>query len=127
LGNNRYRVWNLPFYVYNLDMRAIVECKPDPEGGLPIVVRVVEPGDCPIIRIFFDEKATDEQINSVLDLLSKRRALLEKGSREFWAVGFRSNEDYEWAGPALEPFASSGLLEFESAYQLDEPEIGATS
>ena len=53
LGTNRYRIWNLPVFVYNLNMRAIVECEPDPAGGLPIVTRVIEQGDCFTIRLYF--------------------------------------------------------------------------
>jgi Domain of unknown function (DUF4265) len=87
------RIRNLPVFAYNLDMRAIVECEPDPEGGLPIVSRVVERGDCFTIRLYFTCQVTDEQIEEVLDLLSERRAIFEKSSREVWAVGLRTPED----------------------------------
>src|SRR5215813_6697544 len=96
LEGNRYRIWNLPVFAYNLDMRAIVECEPDPEGGLPIITRVLERGDCPTVRLYFNREASDEQIQEVLDLLSQRRALFEKSSRELWAVGLRTSVDYDW-------------------------------
>lgn len=44
LGENRYRIWNLPVFAYNIDMRAIGECAPGADGELPTVVRVVETG-----------------------------------------------------------------------------------
>jgi hypothetical protein len=124
LGANTYRIWNLPVYAYNLDMRAIVECEPDPETGMPIVTRVLEPGDCFTVRLFFGKEVSDEQIEEVLDLLSQRRAIFEKGSRELWAVGFRTSEDYDWVGSALAPFVSVGILGFESSSQPDEPAVG---
>ena len=127
LNANRYRIWNLPVFVYNLNMRAIVECQPDPEGGLPIVTRVIEQGDCFTIRLYFDPIATDEEIQSVLDLLSQRPALFEKNSRELWAVGLRTLEDYEWVGPALEPFEKRGILTFESSLQGEEPAVGGAA
>lgn len=105
-------------------MRAIVECEPDSDGGLPIVTRVLEQGDCFTIRISFNLKATADQIQIVLDLLSDRRALIEKTSRQLWAVGFRTLADYEWAGPALAPFVRDGVLSFESSQQRDEPAVG---
>lgn len=126
LEGNTYRIWNLPVFAYNLEMRAIVECEPDPEGGLPIVTRVLEQGDCFTIRLYFSREATDDQIEEVLDFLSERRAIFEKGSREIWAVGFRTAEDYEWVGPALAPFVTNGILVFESALQSDEPAVGDT-
>src|SRR5262245_32798115 len=75
LGGNRYRIWNLPVFAYNLDMRAVVECREDPSGGMPIVTRVVEQGDCHVLRLFFNEAATEAEIQAVLDLLGARRAL----------------------------------------------------
>ena len=124
LGENRYRIWNLPVFAYNLDMRAIVECESDPEGGLPIVTRVLEEGDCFTVRLYFSRQASDEQIQEVLDLVSQRRALLEKNSREVWAVGLRTLEDYEWLGSGLAPFVRDGILNFESSFQRNEPAIG---
>jgi hypothetical protein len=82
--------WNLSVFVYNLEMRAIVECEPDPGGGLPIVTRVVEQGDCFTIRLYFKAAASDAQIHDLVDILSERRALFEKNSRELWAVGLRT-------------------------------------
>ena len=127
LGANRYRIWNLPVFVYNLDMRAIVECEPDPDGGLPIVTRIVEPGDSFTIRLYFNSVASDEQIQAVLDLLAQRRALFEKHSRELWAVGLRTPEDYEWVGSALDSFVRDGVLSFESSLQRDEPAVGGAA
>jgi len=124
LGGNRYRIWNLPVFAYNLDMRAIVECREDPEGGMPIVARILEPGDCYVLRLFFMESATDAEIQAVLDLLGTRRALVEKYDRHLWAVGLRTREDYFWAGPALKPFINAKVLTFESGLQDDEPTIG---
>jgi len=127
LGTNRYRIWNLPVFVYNLNMRAIVECEPDPAGGLPIVTRVIEQGDCFTIRLYFGPATSDEQIQSVIDLLSQRRALFEKNSRELWAVGLRTPKDYEWVGMALEPFVQDGILTFESSLQREEPAVGGAA
>ena len=126
LGANRYRIWNLPIFVYNLDMRAVVECESDPNGGLPIVTRVVEEGDCFTIRLYFKPTASEEEIQAVLDLLSERRALFEKHSIYLWAVGLRSLEDYQWVGPALEPFVRDGVVSFESSLQRDEPPVGGS-
>jgi Domain of unknown function (DUF4265) len=116
LGGNLYRVWNLPVFAYNVDMRAVVECREPPEGGLPVVTRVVEPGDCFVIRLFFSEAATEEQIQTVLDVLSARRALFEKANLRHWAVGLRTAADFDWVGPALEPHVQSGIVSFESAF-----------
>lgn len=124
LGGNRYRIWNLPVFAYNLDMRAIVECCEDPDGGMPIVVRVVEPGDCYVLRLFFEKSASGAEIQAVLDLLSARRALFEKYNTHLWAVGLRTREDYVWVGPALQPFVDANVLTFESSGQEDEPTIG---
>jgi len=127
LGNNRYLIWNVPLLAYNLDMRAIVECAPDPDGGLPIVTHVVRPGDCFGVRLYFSKSATDSDIESVLNVLAQRHPVMEKGSRLLWAVGFRSLADHNWAGPALRAFIERGIVHIESTAQADQPEIGSTA
>jgi Domain of unknown function (DUF4265) len=125
LGADRYRIWSVPVFAYNIDLRAVVEVAPDPEGGPPVVTRVVEEGDCPTVRLYFSAQASDEDIQAVLDLLSSRDALFEKYNRRLWAVGLRTDDDYDWIGAALEPFVERGVVELESGFQPEEPEIGA--
>ena len=84
----------------------------------------MEPGDCYAIRLCFRSEATDAQVQEVLDLLGSRRVLLEKYNRNLWAVGLRTAEDYEWAGPALQKYVDADVLAFESAFQADEPKLG---
>jgi len=124
LGGDRYLIWNIPALAYNVQLRDVVECEPDADGGPPVAVRVLERGDCYVIRLFFQHTATDAQIETVLDVLAARRAVLEKFRRQFWGVGLRSLEDYKWAGAALQPFVDNGILRFESAFQADEPWLG---
>jgi hypothetical protein len=124
VGDNCYRIWNLPVFAYNLDMRAVVECKEDPDGGLPVAVRLVEPGDCYVARLYFGQTATETDIQNVLDLLSTRRALFEKYSVRLWAVGLRTIDDVNWLGQALKPYAHGSILEFESGLQENEPVLG---
>lgn len=124
LGNGRYRVWNLPVFAYNLDMRAVVRCEPDPQGGLPRAVEVLEPGDCYVVRLFFSEAASEAEIDRVLRLLSESRALFEKCNNRLWAVGLRSVEDYEALGAMLQPFVDQGVLQLESGLQSDQPTLG---
>jgi hypothetical protein len=127
LGANRYRLWNLPVFAYNLDMRAIVECREDPDGGLPVAVRVVEPGDCYVVRLYFGQTATETDIQKVLDLLSTRRALFEKHSVRLWAVGLRTIDDFDWLGQALKPYVDANILKFESGRQKAEPVLGGAA
>jgi uncharacterized protein DUF4265 len=124
LGGNRYRIWNLPVFAYNLDMRAVVECRDDPDGGYPIVTRVVEPGDCYVIRLFFAKSARETEVQAVLDLLGTRHAMFEKYNQRVWAVGPRTLGDNAWVGQALRPFVEAKILEFESGMQDDEPTLG---
>src|SRR5262245_5110416 len=69
LGGNRYRIWNLPVFAYNLDMRSVVECTAaGDDDELPVVIRVVEPGDCYVIRLYFRSDASDADVQAVLDV-----------------------------------------------------------
>jgi len=124
LGGNRYRIWNLPVFAYNLDMRAVVECRDDPDGGYPIVTRIVEPGDCFVVRLYFAASAKETDIQAVLDVLRTRRALFEKYNQRLWVVGLRTRADLAWVGTALRAFVEAHILEFESGLQRNEPTLG---
>jgi hypothetical protein len=124
LGGKRYRIWNIPALAYNVEMRDIVECDPDAAGGPPVAVRVVERGDCYVIRLVFNRHTTERQIDEVLGVLTGRGAVLEKFKDRCWGVGLRSIEDYRWVGGALQPFVDRGVLTFESAFQPDQPWLG---
>jgi hypothetical protein len=124
LGGNQYRIWNVPVFSYNVEMRAVVECNAAPDGGFPIASRILQQGDCLGIRLYFMQSATDDQINEVLELLSARRALFEKYNERLWAVGVRTPDDYRWVGAALDSYVKQGILKFESVQQDDQPSIG---
>jgi hypothetical protein len=126
LEGRRYLIWNIPSLAYNVQMRDVVECESDADGRPPVAVRVLERGDCHVIRLFFQPVATDAQIEEVLDMLAARRAVLEKFRQHFWGVGLRTVEDYKWAGVVLLPFVDQGILVFESALQADQPWLGGS-
>jgi hypothetical protein len=120
LGAGRYRVWNVPALAYNIEMTSIVECAEAP-GALPEVLRVIEPGSCFGVRLYFADDASAEQIQSVLDIVSARRPVMAKCSGRLWTAGFRTVADYEWVGSALVSQVQAGIVEIESVWQSDEP------
>jgi len=122
LGDGLYKVWNIPFWAFNIEMTDIVRCR-GVEGSLPEVVAVVEKGSCLCLRLGFHPSVTDDDIHNALDRLAQRKAILEKGSRTYWAVGMRSVEDFNWVGEALSDLVTAGKVFIESVLQPDEPEF----
>ena len=60
LGNNIYRLENVPFFSYSLNFKDEVEAKPDEDGILEIE-KVVKRSGNSTLRIIFDKKVTREQ------------------------------------------------------------------
>lgn len=120
LGDRLYRVWNVPAFAYNVEMTAVVECDEVP-GEPPTLVRVVEPGTCYGVRLYFAEVAREETMRAVLDLVASRRPVMAKCSERVWTVGFRTVDDYKWLGPALQEHLRAGTVTLDSVLQPDEP------
>ena len=121
LGDDRYMIWNVPLFAYNIEMRDVVRCRPNPDGDHPVVSAVETRGDCFGMRVYFDLSATDADIEQIVALFKARRAVVGQFDRTLWSFGLRWLDDYEAMGPVLEPWVDDGVLEFESILQDDQP------
>ena len=68
LGDGRFRIDSVPFYVHDLSAEDIVEAMPSPEGGL-VYVRTIQPCSNSTLRIIlYQESAREQLLNGLRDL-----------------------------------------------------------
>ena len=120
LGGGLYKVWNVPAFSYNVEMTDIVECS-EASDDLPLLARVVGRGTCYGVRLYFAETASDDAMAEVLVTVSARRPVIMKCRKRLWTLGFRSFEDYQWLGSAVESYLVSGLISLGSVGPPDVP------
>ncbi len=51
VGRDRYKLDNSPFYAYGVSWQDVIEARPEREGDLPTLVRVVEKSGNRTIRV----------------------------------------------------------------------------
>lgn len=103
LGNDLYRIENVPFFAYGLNFLDIVLAKSESEDLIPEICSVVTPSGHRTYRIMFDKKLNrDKQVEllasleqkgvSMIFLSKKPNKLFNSGQN---SVGwFRSASDY---------------------------------
>ena len=87
-GDGCYALRNSPFYARGLSFGDVVEARES--DGILTCLRVVERSGHSTYRLFTNPHATDEQIQELLDHLSKLRCNLEKGTERLWAIDVRT-------------------------------------
>jgi len=68
LGDGKFKIDSIPFYVQGLSAEDVVEAAPSPEGGLAYA-RTIQPSANSTIRvILYDESARERILNGLRDL-----------------------------------------------------------
>ena len=114
LGNDLYRIENVPFHAYGLNYRDVVRAAPDSSETIPEIREVVEPSGRRTIRVFFD-KAVDQVAQSkLLDEFKQYDASYEPANDRLIAIDIKSEGSYGAVYDQLEEWIEAGLLEFET-------------
>lgn len=80
LGDDRYKIDNLPFFAYSVSLNDIVYAPVDPEDGRPTFQRVLTKSGNRTVRVFFDPpiepgNSSDEVLKGLISLgCSQERA-----------------------------------------------------
>ena len=123
VGDGLYKLTNVPFLAYNLNIGDIVRCTRGSDEEL-VVDEVVERSGTGTLRLFFAKEASDEEIESVLAVFEGIPAKIEKGRREHWAVATKTAENLKIAVERLRQL-SSPRFDFETGYDPNEPWAGS--
>lgn len=95
LGNNRYRLDNIPFYAYGLSWGDVVEAEPR-EHEQPLFSKVVEKSGHKTMRVILDPPADQsEDSQAVLSMLQKLGCTYEGVNNVYIAVDIPPDVDLQ--------------------------------
>ena len=95
LGDNLYRLDNIPFYAYRLSWGDILEAEPR-EHDMPLYLRVVEKSGHRTMRVILDPPSDQsEESQSVLDTLRKLGCTFEGVNHVYIAVDIPPDVDLQ--------------------------------
>ena len=115
LGNDKYRVQNVPFYAYGISYDDIVLAKPNENGQL-IVQNVPERGRHSTYRVILNPGTTDKDFENAWDKLGDLGSTYERATDRLIAVDVPPETDIYEAYAALESGEKAGVWGFEEAH-----------
>ncbi|MBL1142416.1 MAG: DUF4265 domain-containing protein [Proteobacteria bacterium] len=114
LGNNLYRIENIPFFAYGLNFQDIVLATPDSEDLKPEIRKVITPGEHRTYRIIFNKEVDRQKQEVLLNSLKQYKTTYERANGTNVAVDIEPTGDHIAVYDQLENYEESELLSFET-------------
>jgi len=114
LGNNRYRVDNVPFYAYNVNYQDVVEAQVAAPDLKPSVLRVVERSGHQTLRVLFAEDVPEEHRVQRMASLAELHVEYERATSRLFALDVLPGANIEIVRSRLDEWERDGFLEYET-------------
>ena len=114
LGNDLYKIQNVPFYAYGLNFHDIVRATADSDELKPEIRELVEPSGHRTFRLFFKKGIKREQQEEILDSFQELHVSYERADKIYVALDMKPVGDYQSVFDKLEEYEKQGILGFET-------------
>lgn len=114
MGNNLYRIENVPFFAYGLNFHDVVLATSDAEDLKPEIRNVVTASGHRTYRVLFEKDIERQKQIELLESLSKHKATYERANNVHVAIDIKPTGDYIAVYDQLEAYEESGFLIFET-------------
>ncbi len=114
LGNDLYKIENVPFYAYGLNFHDIVRATPDSEGTIPEIRELVETSGHRTFRLFFHKDISKEQQVEILDSFKDLSVSYERANDIYVALDINPDGKYQSVFDKLEHYLEQDLLGLET-------------
>jgi len=114
LGNDRYRLENVPFCAYDLNFGDVVLATADSEGLKPEIRAVVERSGHQTLRISFCDQLSREAQEPIIAALQALGGELERANGQFLAIDIPPGVSVDALRDALDEQVDAGTLEYET-------------
>ena len=113
LGNDIYRLENVPFFSYSLNFKDEVQAIPDQDGILQIR-RVVRRSGNRTIRIIFDKEISKENQESYIKVIRDLDCSLERWDNTYLAINVRASACYSTVLDQLDIWSDQDIIALET-------------
>lgn len=114
LGNNLYRIENIPFYAYGINFLDIVYATSDTEEHIPEVREIVTPSGRRTYRVIFSKEMHRDKQVELLDSLDKYEASYERANDTMVSIDIKPSGDHLAVYDKLDYFEAQNYLSFET-------------
>ncbi|WP_309400036.1 DUF4265 domain-containing protein [Cerasicoccus maritimus] len=110
LGNELYRLENVPFFAYGLNFKDVVLATPNRGDPRPEIRKVVTPSGHKTCRVLFSDATSRSKQSELLDQLAPWGGLFERANDSYVAIDIQPDGDYAAIYSQLERYAVQQYL-----------------
>jgi hypothetical protein len=114
LGNDLFRIENVPFWAYGLNFHDIVQATSDSDELKPEIRKVVTPSGRRTYRVMFEKEVVREKQVELLASLEVFGAKYERSDSRYVAIDIEPSGDHLAVYDQLDKYESDGYLAFET-------------
>ncbi len=114
LGNNLYRIENVPFFAYGLNYLDEVLATADSDELKPEIRKVVTPSGHRTYRVIFMKETKREKQVELLETIEKYEASYERADLINVAIDIKPTGDHIAVYDQLDEYEQAGFLSFET-------------
>ena len=114
LGNDLFRIENVPFYAYGLNYQDIVRAIRENEGPVAEIKEVVRPSGHRTFRVYFEDKIDREKQERTLKTFEDLHVEYERCNDFYFSLDMRPEGNYQTVFDKLEGLEKKKVLGFET-------------
>ena len=120
LGNDLFRVRNIPFYAYGINFYDIVFAKSETEELKPSIIRIHEYSGHKTLRVIFTDSSSNEERVNKLKELHKFKGYHESANGTLFAIDVEPDGDYGAVCDILYSWENKKILSYETCESRNE-------
>lgn len=114
LGNDLFRLENVPFYAYGLNFHDIVKATSEFDELIPEIRELVELSGYKTFRVFFKKNIDRQKQEEVLNSMENLTVSYERANTIYFSLDMQPNGDYQAVFNRLCELEKENILGFET-------------
>jgi hypothetical protein len=114
LGNDLYKLENVPFYAYGLNFHDIVKATHENDNDIPEIREIIELSGHRTFRVFFDKDIARIEQEEYLEELRDLTISYERANDIFFSLDMQPEGNYQLVFDRLSELEEKNILGFET-------------
>ncbi|MEZ4777708.1 MAG: DUF4265 domain-containing protein [Bacteroidia bacterium] len=114
LGNDLYKIENVPFYAYGLNFHDIVRATSESENTKPEIKELIEQSGHRTFRVFFKKSVDRDKQIEILDSMKELTISYERATGIFLSLDVQPEGNYQAVFDRLDELEQKNILNFET-------------
>ena len=114
LGNDLFKLENIPFYAYGVNFHDIVKATSDSDEVIPEIRELVKPSGHQTFRVFFEKNIDRQRQEEILNSMKDLTISYERCNEIFFSLDIQPNGSYQAVFDRLDQLEKENILGFET-------------